>query len=48
MPAVVGSTGSCDRARVVIVQATVLGRWMAVFRLLLGMDWWRWQIHVCD
>ena len=33
MPAVVGSMGSCDRARVIVVRATVHGRSMAVTKV---------------
>ena len=33
MPVVLASTGSCDCARVVVIRATVLGRWMAVIQV---------------
>ena len=33
MPALVGSMGSCDRAQVVVVQATLRGHWKAVIQV---------------
>ena len=31
--AIMGGTGLCDRARVVVARATVLGHWMAVIQV---------------